>query len=328
MKLKTFLKKGMIIISIVAMATILGGCNNSQGSFKEALQKEVDRRVASGELAYPSEEIDFDGQAEESMIEEEEKLVGYDLEGNPVEIDGIDVVQYEDSVRYRLGGFYQPGEYVAVADGSEYSAYYCVTIDPEGEIIVAIGSTHSSIVFDTLDGEYLEYSNCKIYPIDKAPKVEKTADDAYPESTYKIGAQIPVGEYVVRGNSVSATILADLADSDSTLAYWGSTRDVIVTVKEGEYLKATDGDIYPIDQTGDLKSSDGIYNEGMYKVGFHMPAGTYAVEADVNTAYVEIYDGNTAESKRTEFIKAEPKESFTVKDGEYVVVIGGRVTAQ
>ncbi len=313
----------MIGISIVVIALMLGGCNSgSKETFEQALQKEIDRRVAAGELAYPEE-------VETIVVEEEsaqEELVGYDLEGNPVEIDGVDVVQSGEVVLYRLGGLYPPGEYVAVANDDERMAYYAVSIDPEGEIIVTNGSTETSVVFDTLDGEYIQYEDCKIYPIDKAPEVKKTAKGAYPESTYKVGAQIPAGEYVVKGNAASATIYAylDPNDSDSKLSYWSSNKCVIVTVKDGEYLEAVWGDIYPIEDTADLKPADGIYKDGMYKVGFHMPAGTYKLTADVDTGYAEIYSSNTGESGRDNLIVAEPETTFTVKEGQYVTIAAGK----
>ena len=316
-------------ISVIAMVGMLSGCNQG-GSYEQALQKEIDRRVESGELAYPSEEI-ASYVPEEETEEQEEKIVGYDIDGNPVEVDGVDVIQYEDTIYYRLGGYYQSGEYVAVVDEGEDSGYYSVTMEANPDIIVRIGCVNQGEleIFDTLDGKYISFTHCKAYTLDQAPEVKKTEDGAYPEGIYKIGVQIPAGEYVVRGNAPAVQILADLnEDSDSGVAYFRSNKSAIATVKDGEYIKAVHGDIYPIELTEDLKSSNGIYKEGMYKVGFHMPAGTYKLKADVDTAYAEIYNTNNAETKIEKRIKAEPEDSFTVQDGQYVVIIGGKATLQ
>ncbi len=328
MKIKCFVRKSIVILTIGIMIVVLGGCNSEKGNFEAALQQEIDKRVASGELAYPEENEEAEVIEAVDTTDEEEKLMGYDLEGNPVEIDGVDVIETDGEVFYRLGGLYPSGEYVAILDKDESDSYYCVTIGPSDDIIVTNGSTKNSIVFDTLDGEYIRYRGCKLYPIDEAPKVEKTADGSYPESTYKVGTQIPAGEYAVRGNSVSAKIVADLTeDSDADLGYWSSNKCVIFKVEDGQYVKAR-GDIYPIELTEDLKAADGIYKDGMYKVGFHMPAGTYKIKADVDTAYVEIYNENTPGADREERIIAEPEQTFTVKEGQYVIIIGGRATLQ
>lgn len=329
MKIKSFLTKSIMIAAIGTMIVILGGCNSGKGSFKEALQQEIDKRVASGELAYPEENEEAEViQTVDTTTDEEEKLMGYDLEGNPVEIDGVDVIETDGKIYYRLGGLYPAGEYMAVTIDKEKSYYYSVTMGPSDDVIVTNGGMGSLTIFDTLDGEYIRYDGCKIYPIDEAPEVEKTADGAYPESTYKVGTQIPAGEYVVRGNSVSAKITVDLTeDSDADLGYWSSYKCVVFKVEDGQYVK-TRGDIYPIELTEDLKATDGIYKDGMYKVGFHMPAGTYKIKADVDTAYVEIYNENTPGADRQERIIAEPEKTFTVKEGQYVIVTGGRATLQ
>ncbi|ADZ85827.1 hypothetical protein [Cellulosilyticum lentocellum] len=331
MKIKCLARKSIMIAILGTMIVILGGCSSDKkGNFEEALQKEIDKRVASGELAYPEETNETQvSQTTDSTTDEEEKLIAYDLKGNPVEIDGKDVIEAEGKIFYRLGGLYPLGEYVAVSDKGDFSSYYCVTIGPSEDIIVTNGSTENSVVFDTQDGEYISYQGCKLYPIDEAPEVEKTADGAYPASTYKVGTQIPAGEYVAKGNSVIVNIEADLTDdSDANLGIWGSNKCAVFKVEDGQYIQTTSGDIYPIELTEDLKAADGIYKDGMYKVGFHMPAGTYKLQADVDTAYAEIYNENTPGADREEVITAEPEQTFTVKEGQYVIVTGGRATLQ
>ena len=331
MKIKCLARKSIMIAIIGTMIVVLGGCSSDKkGNFEEALQKEIDKRVSSGELAYPEETNETEvSQTTDSTADEEEKLIAYDLKGNPVEIDGKDVIETEGQLFYRLGGLYPSGEYVAVSDKGDVSSYYCVTIGPSEDIIVTNGSTENSVIFDTQDGEYITYQGCKLYPINEAPEVEKTADGAYPESTYKVGTQIPAGEYVAKGNSVVVSIEADLTqDSDVELGGWVSNKCAVFKVEDGQYVQVMSGDIYPIELTEDLKSADGVYKDGMYKVGFHMPAGTYKLQADVDTAYAEIYNENTPGADREEVITGEPEQTFTVKEGQYVIVTGGRATLQ
>ncbi len=327
MKYRTFNLKGMIGLSTLLCVTLLSGCNDQKETFEQALQKEIDRRIEAGELAYPTEEDVT--EVSESLGGEEENPIAYNMHGEQVPIDGEDVIKVDNyTIRYRLGDIYEPGEYVIVPNEGE-DAYYSVSMDKEGQVIVTNGDSSTYYVMDTLDGAYLELYGCKAYPINEAPKPPKTTDGAYPESRYKVGVQIPAGEYVVKGNAPSATILGDLiGDYDSTLGYFSNTKSAIVSVKEGEYLESKYGDIYPIELTKDLQPSDGIYKDGMYKVGFHMPAGTYVLKADVDTAYVEIYDHVDVDGTKVEDLKAEPEITFTVKEGQYVSIIGGQATLQ
>lgn len=342
MNLRCLLKRGLLGLSMMLIVFALVGCNkDNDKDFEEALKKEIDRRIENGELAYPSSEnideladADLEGDSEsdledslqgdlEDETEEIETLVGYDVNGNEVKVDGVNVIEKEGYIIYKIGELYPAGEYVAVADGDR-GGYFGVSMDPEGEVIVTNGSVNTTEIFDTLDGEYIKFADCKIYPVEKAPKAEKTPEGAYPEATYKVGVQIPAGEYVATGDSASVTILADLiGDSDSTLMHFSNRKCVVVTVREGEYLKVTYGELYPIELTTSLKEASGEYNEGMYKVGFHMPAGNYKLVANVDTAYAEIYDTNTAEAKRIELVEASPESKFTVKEGQSVSIIGG-----
>ena len=329
MKLQSFLKKSISILALCMMIGALSGCTNEEKKFEEALQKEIDKRVASGELAYPEEdEIESEVSIEEqSSSDEEEKLIAYDLKGNPIEIDGQNVVEKDGEIFYKLGEVYPSGEYMAVPNEEEGHYYYAVTMEPNPDIIVTNGGSGKFSIFDTLDGEYIQYKGCSIYPIEEGPEVEKTSEGAYPEGTYKVGTQLPAGEYVVRGNKVSALITVDLSgDSDSQIGYWSSYKSAIFKVEEGQYVRAHGEDIYPLELTEDLKPTDGVYKDGMYKVGMHMPAGTYKVKPDVDTAYLEIYNDNTPGAKCEERITVEEEQNFTVKDGQYIIIIGGRAS--
>lgn len=342
MRRKQLFKKIMIGVSVISLLVMLSGCQkkDDEAEFQKALQAEIDRRVQSGELSYPGNEKVEDNNEEisnevASWDEEEgnEELMGIDLDGNPVAPDGTNVIQYveedgDTGICYKLGGIYPPGEYVAVADSTDREGYIVASIDPEGSIVVTNEFIDTTYVFDTSDAEYIRFEDCRIYPIDKAPKVEKTADGGYPESRYKVGVQIPAGEYVVKGNNVVAEACMDTSDDfEACVAYFHNTKSVIVTVKEGEYAQFSGGNAYSIEMTEDLKPSDGVYKEGMYKVGFHMPAGSYTLKASVDTGYAEIYDGNGEGCKNIDTIKAEPEKTFNVKEGQYVNILGGEVVA-
>ncbi len=343
MKLKRILKGLRLITMLLAVSTGLVACGNSSTqSYDEEIEKEIARMIAEGELIDVAAAEAFD-QAAMDLIEShdvgdlfeddkseavEEEIVKERSVPVFVQSDGPDTIVVDDYTYYKIGTQYQPGEYVIVAEEGK-SYYYCVIMDDEEHSIVINGGSETQEVFDTLEGQYITFIDGKIYPIDQAPEVKKTDDGAYPEGIYKVGVQIPAGEYVAKGDGVSLETMSDLSGSyESKLGYTSSQRSAIIKVEEGQYIKSVWGDIYPIEKTADLKPANGIYEDGSYKVGFHMPEGTYVLKADAEAAYAQIYNDSYQTRREDELIIAEPETTFTVKDGQYVIIIGGEAVAK
>ena len=118
-----------------------------------------------------------------------------------------------------------------------------------------------------------------------------------------------------------------LSYNDSAVGFCSNVRSAIITVDEGQYIEATWGDLYPLELTADLKPADGVYKEGAYKVGFHMSAGTYKLKATVDRAYVDIYNDGYMVGRGDKFVVAETITTFTVSEGQFVVIVGGEATA-
>ena len=267
-----------------------------------------------------------EGKEETTQSEESLKLAKAEL-AEFVQSDGPDTIVIEDFTYYKIGKMYEPGEYVLVPSEGDLVSY-SIIMDDEAYTPLLSDNTKGYTVFNTLEGQYISISGGEIYPIDKAPKIKKTADGAYPEGLYKAGVQIPAGEYVGRGDYPSLTTYAGLSDNDLPIGYCSNTRSAIITVDEGEYIKATWGDIYPLESTADLRPIDGIYKEGTYKVGFHMPAGTYQLKATTGRAYVDIYNDGYMLGRGDEFVVADPETYFTVRNGQFVMIVGGEAATQ
>lgn len=341
MRAKRFYKKMLISSAVLIASFNLAACGNTQNYDKE-IEKEIARMVEDGELIDVAAMEEFDKQAaaliedaDLSSIFEEGETAESEESQKPekaeiaefIESDGPDTIVVDDSTYYKIGKEYKPGEYVLVANEGE-SASCRVIMDDEEHTLLVIESTEAYTVFDTLEGQYIEFQWGQIYPIDEAPEIKKTADGAYPEGTYKAGVQIPAGEYVAKGDYPSLTTYVGLSDNDMPVGFCSNVRSAIITVDEGEYIEATWGDFYPLEMTADLKPVDGIYKEGTYKVGFHMPAGTYQLKATVDSAYAEIHNDGYMIGRGDEFIVAEPETTFTVSDGQFVVIVGGEAVAQ
>ena len=329
----------------LVMSLSLGACATVDSeAYQEKIDQEINRMIADGELidvaaaealdaelAALIEETDVSKVFEEGLAEaasEETEIPEKAEIPEFIMSDGPDTLEIDENKYEKIGTKYQPGEYVIVADEGESSIYF-VVMDDEEHTTVVCGGNDSYEVFDTLNGQYIYVVDGKIYPISEAPEVKKTEEGAYPEGIYKAGVQIPPGEYVCKGDSVSLNTYVDLSrEYESNLGYSSGTRSAIITVDEGQYIKAVWGDIYPIELTQDLKSKDGIYLDGMYKVGFHMPAGTYKLKADADTAYAEIFNDSYQISRADEVATAEPEATFTVTEGQYVRISGGEAVMQ
>lgn len=341
MRVKRFYKKMLISSAVLIASFNLAACGNMQNYDKE-IEKEIARMVEDGELIDVAAMEEFDKQAAaliedtdlSSIFEEGEKAESEESQkpekaeiAEFIESDGPDTIVVDDFTYYKIGKEYKPGEYVMVANEGE-SASYSVIMDDEEHTLVLSDSTEGYAVFDTLEGQYIWFDWGQIYPIDEAPEIKKTADGAYPEGIYKAGVQIPAGEYVAKGDYPSLSTYVGLSYNDTSVGFCSNARSAIITVDEGQYIEATWGDLYPLEMTSDLKPADGIYKEGTYKVGFHIPAGTYQLKATVDSAYVDIYNDGYMVGRGDEFIVAEPETTFTVSDGQFVVIVGGEAVAQ
>lgn len=341
MRVKRFYKKMLISSAVLIASFNLVACGNIQ-NYDEEIEKGIGRMVEDRELIDVATMEEFDKQVavliedtDLSSIFEEGETV--DLEESQksekaevadfVESDGPDTIVIDGFTYYKIGKEYKPGEYVMVANEGD-SAAYSVIMDDEEHTLILSDSTEGYAVFDTLEGQYIKFDRGQIYPIDEAPEIKKTVDGAYPEGTYKAGVQIPAGEYVAKGDYPSLSTYVGLSYNDTSVGFCSNARSAIITVNDGQYIEAKWGDLYPLEITTNLKPADGIYKEGTYKVGFHMPAGTYQLKANVDRAYVDIYNNGYMVGRGDEFIVSEPETTFTVSDGQFVVIVGGEASAQ
>ena len=342
MRTNKFWRGFLSLTMILTVSLSLGACGNANAeSYEEEINKEIVRMIADGELIDVAAQEEFDKEIA-AIIEESD--IGSVFEEEPVDTEvkvpekaeipafvksnGPDTMDIDGWTYYKIGDKYQPGEYVMVANEGE-SPNLSVIMDDEEHTLVAYDSGNLYQVFDTLNGQYIYFDGGKIYPISEAPEVKKTEDGAYPEGVYNVGVQLPAGEYVCKGDFISLETFVDLTgEYDSQLGYSSGARSAIITVDEGQYIKSVWGDIYPIELTEDLKPKDGVYLDGMYKVGFHMPAGTYKLKADADSAYAQIYNDSYQSRREDELAIAEPEATFTVTDGQYVSISGGDAAAQ
>lgn len=149
----------------------------------------------------------------------------------------------------------------------------------------------------------------------------------YKSGTYKVGGDIPAGEYVVFCDNSLDCYFEIASDStgelDAIIANDNLSYNSIVTLNDGQYFKVTGGYAVPIEEVSELDTS----GNGMFKVGTYLPAGEYKISVDedsvVGYGYIEV---STDSSHVLSSIKSNDNidgDSYiTVSDGEYLKLSG------
>lgn len=147
------------------------------------------------------------------------------------------------------------------------------------------------------------------------------------DGEYKVGDDLPAGEYYVKcnGNNLYIEVASDSSGSLDSIIYNLNTQGgVYITVEDGEYLEISGGDLYELDKSPDRGAKDGVYGEGQYKVGEDIPAGEYNVKSTEDLAYIEV---SSDSRHQLEGIitndNFENNKFITLEDGQYITLSNG-----
>lgn len=154
------------------------------------------------------------------------------------------------------------------------------------------------------------------------PEPTEEPKTIYESSTYKVGTDIPAGEYVIFADGYMgyAEVSKDsTGELDSIIANENFDYNTIFTLKEGQYFKMTGAYAMPIEQVTELDTTKG----GMFKVGVHLPAGEYKIEVDedsfIGYGYVEVAKKSTHNlNDIVSNDNFEGSKYITVKNGQYL----------
>lgn len=156
-------------------------------------------------------------------------------------------------------------------------------------------------------------------------QVEENNDTKIKAGTYKIGTDLPPGEYLVFADSTgyieSASDSTGELDSILFNDNLPSGAHSYVTLNEGEYFKLQGSHMFPVESAPSVVPEDGLYENGMYKVGQDIPAGEYKVILDsaVGMGYLEV-----AKDSRHQIDSIVTNENvqadmyITVTEGQYI----------
>ena len=163
---------------------------------------------------------------------------------------------------------------------------------------------------------------------ESAEEEEETEADSeytiYDSGQYKVGSDIPAGEYVLFADGYSGYFEVTTDSSgelDSIIVNDNFYTNSIVTINEGEYFQMTGCYAIPIEENPPVDTTD----EGMFKVGLHIEPGEYKVTVDESAVlgygYVEV--SSDSSHKLTSIVSNDNFEGsryITVTSGQYLTL--------
>ncbi|MDR7865182.1 MAG: hypothetical protein RIN56_00110 [Sporomusaceae bacterium] len=157
---------------------------------------------------------------------------------------------------------------------------------------------------------------------------EKPSVKTYKPGQYKVGADLPAGEYVAiaDGNGYIEIAKNSTGTLDSILANDLFQNRSIISVSDGQFLKIQKCVLYALKDAPKVKDVGGFLPPGMYKVGVDLPAGEYKIISEAQNSYIE-----TSRTSRHTLDDIIANDLFqgdkyvNVSNGQYVKFVGAKI---
>lgn len=134
---------------------------------------------------------------------------------------------------------------------------------------------------------------------------------------YKVGTDMPAGEYVVIGSGYLQISTDSSGEFGSIVENDNYSNRTIIAVTDGQYVQFS-GRAYTWEEAPKLDTSSGTLPDGKYKVGVDFPAGEYKVVPN-GDGYLAV---STSASESTNSIVTNDnfntEKYITVQDGQYL----------
>ena len=113
------------------------------------------------------------------------------------------------------------------------------------------------------------------------PEAENSQKTAYKSGQYKVGVDIPAGQYMLIANEKYSAYFALTTDANGKDIICNDNFDnnSMVEVYDGEFLEIKRCYAVPLDTVDGVTTENGYLQEGMYIVGKHIAPGEYKVES-------------------------------------------------
>lgn len=159
--------------------------------------------------------------------------------------------------------------------------------------------------------------------------ITSTPTTVYPDGYYEVGKDIPAGEYVLlsteEGNAYyEIRTNMDFDSYDDMVDYCNFSYNAIIRLEDGQFLRLSRCNASPIGEVPQISFMKGE----MFKVGYHIPAGTYRISMSEDSYYYGMGYILSAPSDNYDVVLSSVSvyegedASITVQDGQYVQLKG------
>jgi len=171
---------------------------------------------------------------------------------------------------------------------------------------------------DDSDSNTKDTSNNSPQTTTQESKTQAEPEKGFAGGNYKIGTDMPAGEYVIVGSGYLEITSDSTGNFDSLIENDNYTNRTIILVADGQYLQFS-GRAYTWEDAPKVDTSGDTLPSGKYKIGVDIPAGEYKLSPTGSGGYVEI-----ASSASGSFDALVSNDNFssdkyiTVSDGQYL----------
>ena len=147
-------------------------------------------------------------------------------------------------------------------------------------------------------------------------------NNPYPAGIYKVGNDIPSGEYIFVADSGAAYVcVSNDSNQDDIIENENFNYTYIITVSDGQYLQAKRCSFVTADDHTLTINDDGSFHSGMYRVGVDIAPGEYKLIAeDSDQAYYCIYNNSAVPLDIVNNDIFEGSTYVTVQEGQYLLI--------
>ena len=181
---------------------------------------------------------------------------------------------------------------------------------------------------DILNGEIRSKAKSDYEDLTEELENPSAIQTGYQTGMYKIGTDMPAGEYLITSSGGYYAVTADSSGSlESIISNDNYRNRAYVTVQDGQYFQF-DGTAVPVSEAAAFALVNGTYPDGMYLVGKDIPAGEYKVSA-ANGGYYEVTANSTGDlGTIIANDNFEGEVYLTVQDGQYLKLSRAQIVVQ
>lgn len=146
-----------------------------------------------------------------------------------------------------------------------------------------------------------------------------SASEKFTDGQYKVGIDIPAGEYFLQSSGSAYFCVSTDANADNIIINDNFSNNSIITISDGQYLELVRCSAIAFEKVPQNIFEGKTISDGMYKVGYHIPAGEYKVTSNGNGYYC-VYPNSLQQDIIT-------NDNFTgskyvsVSDGQYLELV-------